>query len=164
MFWKWVNMLRMGKSVSLFFFFLTCLQLFGLDWNVLSLSSSFLKSFPRELGRKIPVPQNPLRFQVFSHPLRGKTKITYLQKSKQATKIYICLLFRKLSWIWKNTIHVADINQDNTKAQASFSPIGLFSVPRTVVPISTYLSKFCYATFWLRSKVNCQFTDTTCIP
>lgn len=134
------------------------------------MSSSFLKSFPRELGRKIPVPQNPLRFQVFSHPSWGKTKITCLQKSKQATKICVYLLFRKLSWMWKNTIQVADINQDNTKAQASFSPILKeflppgFSVPHTVVPIRTYLSKFCYATFWLRSKVNCQFTDTTCIP
>lgn len=85
-----------------------------------------------------------------------------LPAEKQATKIHTCLVFRKLTWIWQNVIHIADTSQDNTKAQTSFYPILReflptgFSVPPPVVPIRTHLSKFCYAKCWLHRKSTLQ--------
>lgn len=81
-----------------------------------------------------------------------------------AAEILLCLTFSKLSWIWKNLIHIADISYDNTKAQMSCSlilrvllPTG-FPVPHTITVIRAHLPKFWYA-FYIHWKVNCQFTD-----
>lgn len=138
--------------------FLTCLQLFGWDWFVVSSSFVFLEEDLKGADEKKPCTTG--YFPTLHEVKPG------LPAEKQATKIHTCLVFRKLTWIRQSVIHIADIRQDDTNAQTSFCPILKeflatgFSVHPPIMPIRTHLCKFCYTTSWLHWKGHCHFTDT----